>query len=537
MAVISANTASITFPIVIRAFGKSFTSRRETPAILFFRPATPASACISVTTAISRKGPESSDSTARKSSTTLQQPSPAFPNTCGSSSNPPTPLPTPISSPPSTALAPSIPGRSANSTARAISAIPAEKSSPRPAATRTNCSSPTSTSMKSRKSATPGSFTATAGRNPTAKSRALGPRRPLKRQTDLYRAPSICLSGICWRTWVNLLDERNSQRCPSRGNHSRQRALQQGSRSRRQRAPPLAHLQLRRLMDFHEREHPHLHACQRHDCRRDELEASALHRIPRQRAGADPHASERPRRSALWHPVSGICPRFLWRSRRQCPRDLARPGRLRLVRHSNLDRRRSHQCHDRGPGPGLGPLSLRPGCLLCFFLASERAGDCAWHRDHSFPPGHLRSFSFAHRIRFVALGAEKSRRFRPHAGDALEIPNLRRIFPLLCSFAHRCGGILGHRLAEHSGFHSLRPQPARSNRRPGAWPPRDDDFLLLYWYRRHFRHSDHFWRSALESGRGPRSARQSLGGRPRHDCVADGHAQRQRRRQCRLSGE
>src|SRR6266571_593952 len=536
MAVISANTASITFPIVTRAFGRSFTSRRETLAILFFRPATPASACISVTTAISRKGPESSDSTARKSSTTLQQPSPAFPNTCGSSSNPPTPLPTPISSPPSTALAPSIPGRSANSTARAISAIPAEKSSPRPAATRTNCSSPTSTSMKSRKSATPGSFTATAGRNPTAKSRALAPRRPLKRQTDLCCAPSIGLSGICWRTWVNLLDERNSQSCPSRGNHSRQRALQQGSRSRRQRAPPLAHLQLRRLMDFHEREHPHLHARQRHDCWRDELEAGPLYCLSRQRAGINSHAAQCARRRALRHPLSGFCPRILWRSRRQCSRDPARPGRLRLVRHSNLDRRRSHQCHDRGSGAGLGPLSLRPGCLLYFFLASERAGDCARYRNHSFPPGHLRSFSFAHRIRFVALGAEKSRRLRPHAGDALEIPNLRRISPLLCSFAYRCGRILGHRLAEHSGFHALRPQPARSNRRPGAWPPRHHDVLLLHWHRRHFRHSDHFWRSSLESRRGPRAPCHSLGRRPRHDCAADGHAQRQRRRQCRLPG-
>src|SRR6266478_3209316 len=299
MAVISANTASIIFPIVTRAFGRSFTSRRETPAILFFRPATPVSVCISVTTAISRKGPESSDSTARKSSTTLRQPSPAFPNTCGSLSNPPTPLPTPISSPPSTAL-------------------------------------------KSRKSATPGSFTATAGRNPTAKSRAPAPRRPLKRQTDLCRAPSAGLSGICWRTWVKLLDERNSQRCPSRGNHSRQRALQQGSRSRRRRAPPLAHLQLRRLMDFHEREHPHLHARQRHDCRRDELEAGALHRVSRQRAGINSHAAQCARRRALRDPLSGFCPRFLWRSRRECPRDPARPGRLRLVRHSNLDRRGSY---------------------------------------------------------------------------------------------------------------------------------------------------------------------------------------------------
>src|SRR6266567_3284249 len=532
MAVISANTASIIFPIVTRAFGRSFTSRREMPAILFFRPATPVSVCISVTTAISRKAPESSDSTARKSSTTPRQPSPAFPNTCGSLSNPPTPLPTPISSPPSTALAPSIPGRSANSTGRAISAIPAEKSSPKPAVTRMNCSSPTSTSTKSRKSATPGSFTATAGRNPTAKSHVPAPRRPLKRQTDLCRTPSTGLSGICWRTWVNLLDERNSQPCPSR-----QRTLQQGSRPRRRRAPPLAHLQLRRFVDFHEREHPHLHARQRHDCRRHELEASPLHRVPRQRAGSDPHASERPRRRALRHPLSGFCPRFLWCSRRQCSRDPACPGRLRLVWHSNLDRRRSHQCHDRGPCAGLGPLSLRPGCLFCFFLASECAGDCAWYRDHSFPPGHLRSFSFAHRIRFVALGAEESRRVRPHAGVALEIPNLLRIFPILCSFAHRRSRILGHRLAEHSGFHALRPQPARSNRRPGPRSPRDDDVLLLHRHRRHFRHSDHFWRSSLESRRGPRAPRQSLGRRPRHDRSADGHAQRQRRRQRGLSGE
>src|SRR5882757_1976016 len=115
-------------PTVTRAFGRSSISRRETPATPSSRLAMPASACTSATTAISRKARASSGSTARKSSTTLPPPSPVSPNICGNWSNPLTRLLTPISSPPSTASAPSIPGKSANSTARAISAIHAGKS-------------------------------------------------------------------------------------------------------------------------------------------------------------------------------------------------------------------------------------------------------------------------------------------------------------------------------------------------------------------------------------------------------------------------
>jgi len=48
-------------------------------------------------------------------------------------------------------------------------------------------------------------------------------------------------------------------------------------------------------------------------------------------------------------------------------RHSARPRRLRLVRHSNLDRRRSHQRHDRGPCAFLGQFSFRPAICFVFF--------------------------------------------------------------------------------------------------------------------------------------------------------------------------
>src|SRR6267378_906998 len=57
----------------------------------------------------------------------------------------------------------------------------------------------------------------------------------------------------------------------------------------------------------------------------------------------------------------------------------ARARRLRLVRHSNLDRRRSYQRHDRGACSRLGEFSFRPGGLLFLFLASECARNSPRH--------------------------------------------------------------------------------------------------------------------------------------------------------------
>src|SRR5690349_14327885 len=123
-------------------FGRNSISRRETPAIPSSRPVMHASACTSVTTAISPKARAFLASTARKLSTTPPPQLLASPSIFGNSSSPPTPSPMLTLWPPSIASAWKLPGRSASFTAKAISAIRAVKSSRRPAATRTNCSSP-----------------------------------------------------------------------------------------------------------------------------------------------------------------------------------------------------------------------------------------------------------------------------------------------------------------------------------------------------------------------------------------------------------
>ena len=63
----------------------------------------------------------------------------------------------------------------------------------------------------------------------------------------------------------------------------------------------------------------------------------------------DPDAAERARGHEVWHSVSGPRARVVRSARRECSRRAARAGGLRMVRHSNLDRRPGHLLHAADP--------------------------------------------------------------------------------------------------------------------------------------------------------------------------------------------
>src|SRR5579864_9042407 len=150
--------------------------------------------------------------------------------------------------------------------------------------------------------------------------------------------------------------------------------------------------------------------------------------------------------------------------------EFARSGRVRLVWHSNLDRRGSDQRYVGRARAELGPLRVRSRDLLRGVLAAQRAGDSARHRNHSFSPRHLRAIPVADRPRAAPLGAQQSRRLRSDAGHTIEISKLRRILPLLHPVPHRGCRILGHGFAQYSRLYSIRAQPTRSNRRASSRP-------------------------------------------------------------------
>ena len=97
--------------------------------------------------------------------------------------------------------------------------------------------------------------------------------------------------------------------------------------------------------------------------------------------------------------------------------------------------------------------------------------------------------------------------FGPMLSTPSKFQTFGRIFPLFRAFADRRSGILGHRLVEHSRFHSICAQPARSSDRPGGRPARYHDFLFFHRHRCNFRDADYFRPGTLGSRRRPFTAR------------------------------
>ena len=113
--------------------------------------------------------------------------------------------------------------------------------------------------------------------------------------------------------------------------------------------------------------------------------------------------------------VPGFRSRLVRRAGRECARRVARAGRLRMVWNSDLDRRRSDQCHDHRARAVLGAFHRRASGLLCFFLVAERRSDPARHRYHSVFAGRLRAPPVGDGTRLVALGRLEGRRFWANA--------------------------------------------------------------------------------------------------------------------------
>ena len=85
--------------------------------------------------------------------------------------------------------------------------------------------------------------------------------------------------------------------------------------------------------------HPDLHARLVADRRGDELVAGGPDDLPGQLDRPGPDGPQRPRRHEVRHPVPGLLPGVVRHPRGERPGPAAGPGRLRLVRHPDLDRR------------------------------------------------------------------------------------------------------------------------------------------------------------------------------------------------------
>ncbi len=135
---------------------------------------------------------------------------------------------------------------------------------------------------------------------------------------------------------------------PDAGAHRRRPApLQRGPRADYAGESYLEHLQLHRPVVLHVDGGHHLHAGLFADCRGHELEAGALHHPAGQPDRARAHALECARRRQVRDSLPRLRARQLRRPGREYSRDAARPGGVRMVRHSVLVRRPGDRRDDR----------------------------------------------------------------------------------------------------------------------------------------------------------------------------------------------
>ena len=158
------------------------------------------------------------------------------------------------------------------------------------------------------------------------------------------------------------------------------------------------------------------------------------------RAGAD--GPERPRGDEVRHPVPDLLPGVVRHPRGERARAVARPGRLRLVRHPDLDRR-------RGDLQDPGHLRSRPGrqlaadraaghqrrrklaCFLAFWAINMRR-HLPGHRLDPLPAEHQGPAADRAGAGAAGLGLRAGGRLRADAGAALAVrPGQRQGRPVL----------------------------------------------------------------------------------------------------------
>ncbi len=95
--------------------------------------------------------------------------------------------------------------------------------------------------------------------------------------------------------------------------------------------------------------------------------------------------------------LPGFRARLVRRPRRQYARRAARARRLRMVRHSDVDRRPGYLLHAENPVAGGGRFFQRNLDLFLRFLGAEYRRHLARHRNHQVPRRHRRAVHARHR--------------------------------------------------------------------------------------------------------------------------------------------
>ena len=211
--------------------------------------------------------------------------------------------------------------------------------------------------------------------------------------------------------------------------------------------------------------------------------AGADHDPARQHDRARPDPAQLASGHEVRHSVSGVRARRVRHARLEPSGADARARRVRLVRHSGVDRRRSAatRCSRRSfpagrrcsaPASAGTPTTEWLSFLLFWGLnifIIYRGMDLLRAVENWAAP-----FVLVMTALLLWWAVSKAHGLGPLLRAAGQVPHLRRVPAGLHPVADRDDRLLGDAVAEHAGLHALRPQPARTDRRPGRRAADDD---------------------------------------------------------------
>jgi len=140
-----------------------------------------------------------------------------------------------------------------------------------------------------------------------------------------------------------------------------------------------------------------------------------------------------------------------------------------MVRHSDLDRRRSDQHTGSDSRAGMEILSLLDGRLLSSFLADQSRSHSHGNRIHPNSARDQRTGTSGGRIAASSMGLSRRRRLRSHVSCAITIHELQRFPEVSDSRAEWNSGLLGDSFSEHSRLYALRPQTNENKSSARHW--------------------------------------------------------------------
>ena len=217
------------------------------------------------------------------------------------------------------------------------------------------------------------------------------------------------------------------------------------------------------------------------DRRGHELVAGGAHHLPGQSHRARADGAQRPRRHEVRHSVSRLLPGVVRHPRGQCAGAAAGARGLRLVRHSNLDRRlgdlqdsrrvRARHGETSRTLPGSASTRRNLACFL-FFWAINMLVIYKGIESIRILLNIKAPLLIALGLVLLALGLVRGRRVRRDALEAVGVRGGRReggrVLAVLLRRAHRQRRLLGHAVAQHPRLQPLRLLAARPGPRPGA---------------------------------------------------------------------